>query len=307
MSLRRISGWSTLAIAGCCAQLPAAIPASTAKRDPKTLQILTWNIFMMPPISFQSPSNQRRAAAIADELAKLDYDILCLEKVFDGCAQETLEAALGARYPHRFGPANDGFSLKSNSGVMVFSKIPLGDYRELEFDDKTDVEVLSRKGAIMLSGSIADHRFHLVATHLQGDDAPYYRPEHQKVRDRQLLQIAELVEQHADPDATLFLCGDLSTPRDNPSYRRLLRLLELENGPEQRITLHDDKSVNDMAQDDTKRKAELDYVLVRAKSRVTGRWVRHVIRHDGWDDGGRKDLSYRYAVGGTFTFDEVME
>jgi endonuclease/exonuclease/phosphatase family metal-dependent hydrolase len=292
-------------MAGCCAQAPAAIPASNAPRDPKTLGILTWNVFMMPPISFQSPSNQRRAAAIAEELAKLDYDILCLEKVFDACAQETLEGALAQRYPHRFGPANDGFSIKSNSGVMVFSRIPLSGYREIEFDDKVDVERLARKGAIMLSGTFAEHPFVLVATHLQGDDAPNYRPEHQKVRDRQLLQIAELIEAHGDPNATLFFCGDLSTPRGSPSYQRLLRLLDLENGPASRITLHDDLSVNDMARDDTKRQAELDYVLVRPKVPLKGRWMRHVIRHEGWDDSGRKDLAYRYAVGATFTFEVI--
>jgi endonuclease/exonuclease/phosphatase family metal-dependent hydrolase len=304
MTLRLPLWFGLLAIGGCCTELPAAIHGQNTPRDARTLEILTWNIWMMPRISRSSPSNSERAAVIAEELAKLNYDILCLEKVFDGCSQKILEAALGEIYPYRFGPANDGCSIESNSGVMVFSRIPLENYRELEFVDKTDVEILSKKGAVMVSGRVADHPFDLVATHLQGDDAPEYRPAHQEVRDRQLLQIADMVKQQGDPNATLFFCGDLSTPRDNPSYQRLVDMLELENGPESRITLEDDRTANDLAPDDTKRRAELDYVFVRPRSRITGRWTRHVIVHPGWDDSGRKNLAYRHAVGATFTFED---
>jgi hypothetical protein len=45
---------------------------------------------MMPWFTFQSPRNKDRAAAIAAELLKLDFDILCLEKAFDGGARDVL-------------------------------------------------------------------------------------------------------------------------------------------------------------------------------------------------------------------------
>ena len=70
------------------------------------LKILAWNIWMMPGLSFQSPSNAARAAAIGDQLKDLDFDIVCFIKAFDAPARSELRHKLGKRYPHRYGPLN---------------------------------------------------------------------------------------------------------------------------------------------------------------------------------------------------------
>ena len=124
---------------------------------------------MMPAFTFQSPLNTRRAAAIAASLGELDYDIVCFEKAFDGAAREVLSKALGERYPHRYGPANSGFSLKVNSGVWVFSRFPLTVIRQIQFRDCAGIECLSRKGAMLLEGTFKGHAFQIVAAHLQGE------------------------------------------------------------------------------------------------------------------------------------------
>jgi hypothetical protein len=277
------------------------------------LRLLTWNIFMMPAWTLQSPGNQRRAAAIAAELLELDYDILCFQKAFDGGARDVLWKALRARYPHRYGPANSGFSIKIGSGVWVLSRAPLSGYREIEFRESAGIEKLSRKGAMMLAGVHEGNRFQILATHLQGDDAPYFRPDRQKVRDRQTQQIrAELVLPRAEPGVPLFVCGCFGTPRfeerdasrETESYRLLLRTLDAENGPLTRITLDDALRRNDMAQDNKGRTSEQDYVLVRPNGRqVHTEWTRLILRRRGWDGPrGRRDLSYRYAVGAEITF-----
>jgi hypothetical protein len=76
------------------------------------------------------------------------------------------------------------------------------------------------------------------------------------------------------------------------------------NGPEERITLDDHRVHNDLANDDSGRQAELDYILVHDPwNRVRGHWDRIIFRNQTWDGPhGRRDLSYRYAVGATFTF-----
>lgn len=61
----------------------------------------------------------------------LGYDILCFQKAFDGAAVEILQGALGEAYPYAFGPANDWFSLKPNSGVWVLSRNPLVNHAEI--------------------------------------------------------------------------------------------------------------------------------------------------------------------------------
>jgi len=290
----------------------ALSPQPIAEHAPE-LKVLTWNIFMMPPWTFQSPHNTARAQAVADELLKLDYDVLCLEKAFDGAARAVLDHALASQYPYRYGPANPACFPLTDSGVWVLSRIPFSDYRDIEFADSAGVEVFARKGAMMLSGVVSGHPFQLIATHLQGDDVAAYQPDHQQVRDRQMTQIrAELIARYADPDVPLILCGDFATPRfdpDNPGqlsggYTHMLATFEAENGPEYRITLDDALSRNDMATDDSGRIDELDYVLLRNGGRdVRGAWTRHVLRHPGWDGPhGHRDLSYRYAVGAVFRF-----
>lgn len=270
------------------------------------LRILTWNIWMMPWFTFQSPGNRRRAAAIAEELLKLDADILCLEKVFDRGARDVLVKTLGSRYPHRYGPANSGFNLKVNSGVWVLSKFPLPRRREIQFRDSTGIESASRKGAMLLAGNFHGHPFQIVATHLQGESGSSYTEAHQRIRDRQFLQIRdELLTPYSDPSAPLFLCGDLDTPRHSEGYRFLMDTFgNPGNGSEYRITLDDNRSRNDLAMDNKGRTDELDYILVRPGSaNLSTEWSLRIILRPGWDGKTtRQNLSYRHAVEAAIDF-----
>lgn len=48
----------------------APAPARAEAAEPSTLSILTWNVFMMPRWTRESPGNEERARAIASELLK---------------------------------------------------------------------------------------------------------------------------------------------------------------------------------------------------------------------------------------------
>ena len=274
-----------------------------------TLSILTWNVFLMPGWTHESPDNDARSHAIAVELLRLDYDILVLEKVFDRGAGDILRKALRERYPFQFGPLNDWrCSLKLNGGVFVFSRIPVAGYHAITFRDSADIEIFSRKGAMLLSGEQNGHPFHIVATHLQGDEGSSKRC--QRVRNSQLDQIAtELLMPFADPANPIFIAGDFVTPRwqggnvrsETAAYLLMLIMLKAQNGPGARVTLDDDRQHNELASDDTKRQAELDYVLVRHNNHdVRGLWERLILRHPWGSSPVRQDLSYRYAVGAHF-------
>lgn len=303
-------------LAACCPpdpKDPSRIVRSPPPVSGDALKLLTWNVFLMPSWIGESPKNDTRGDAIAEVLSGLDYDILALEKVFDRWTRYDLTDALREKYPYQYGPANYCCGVTLTSGVMVMSRIPLTDYHEIEFHRLAGFEKLSRKGAMLLTGEFKGHRFHLVATHLQGDDGPSFNAEHQAIRNEQMQQIRdELLAKYADPAIPWFLCGDLSTPRFWPEggavpgvdYTKMLATFGARNGPDYRITLDDDLAHNDLASDDKKRTAEMDYILVRPNgSAVTGTWERLILRRRGWDGAhGRQDLSYRYAVGAAFTF-----
>ncbi len=300
----------------CPAGLVATPPAPSIGEPrlpagPAQLKILTWNIWMMPWFTFQSPHNQKRARAIAEELLNLDLDILCLEKAFDGGARAVLSKALGARYPYRYGPTNSGFSLKVNSGVWVLSRIPLSGLHEIQFRDCAGVECASRKGAMLLSGTFEGHAFQILATHLEGEPGARYTSERQEIRNRQMAQIRDdLLTPFAMPGAPLFLCGDFDTPRRDPAnpaqessgYRFMLRTFDAQNGPGDRVTFDDNCSRNDLAMSNQGRADELDYILVVPRGvNLVPVWRRQILRRPGWDPR-RQDLSYRYAVGASIQF-----
>jgi endonuclease/exonuclease/phosphatase family metal-dependent hydrolase len=315
-------GFLTALVAAGCAgarQLfPVSIPDprvfnACGSDDGNAFTVLTWNIFMMPEWLGESPRNLPRAAAIAAALLEHDFDILCLQKVFDDAAREVLEGALAEKYPYNYGPANDSSSLKLNSGVWILSRHSMTDYQTIQFDACANVECWSRKGAILVSGSCGEAPFRLIATHLQGEEGPSFTAAHQRVRDLQMAQIHEqLVLPHREPGVPFVFCGDFGTPRftddgheETASYRGMLRTFDAENGPEARITLSDSLIDNDMATDDTHRQNELDYVLVSPNGcPVTVERARRVFRRQGWDvpPSVRSDLSYRYAVSARIRF-----
>jgi endonuclease/exonuclease/phosphatase family metal-dependent hydrolase len=270
---------------------------------------------MMPPWVHLSPRNDERASAIAAELLEHDFDIVCLQKAFDASAREIIEAAVTARYPHRYGPANDSCGLKLNSGLWVLSRHPLTDYRAIEFDACGGVECFARKGALLVSGACRRTPFRLVVAHLQGEEGPRFTEEHQRIRDAQMKQIRDaLVTPYLEPSVPFLLCGDFGTPRfsdegdrETESYRRMLANFGAENGVEARLTFADDKSANGLAVENSGRRNELDYILLRANgARVDVQRALHIFRRGGWDSPGsaRHDLSYRYAVGARVTIDD---
>jgi endonuclease/exonuclease/phosphatase family metal-dependent hydrolase len=314
-----IAGLVTAVGDQACARCPevtitAPTPGSAdACEGAATLSILTWNVWMMPPWTLTSPRNGPRAAAIAAALLERDFDIICLQKVFDGGARAVLEGALAERYPYRYGPANDWISLELNSGVWVLSRHCLSDCREIEFGECDDVECYSRKGALLLSGCRGGRQFRLIATHLQGEEGPAFTPLHQCLRDEQAIEIRRrLLEPYLEPGVPFFICGDFGTPRftddgrfETPSYRRLLTNLGAQNGSEARITYDDVPRDDDLAEEKTGRKNELDYIFLRSNGcDVTVERRVHHFTHAGWDSGcpPRHDLSYRFALGADITF-----
>lgn len=264
---------------------------------------------MMPEWVGESPLNQRRAAAVARTLLEEDFDIVCLQKVFDAGARAVLEESLSARYPYRYGPANDGCLLLS-SGVWVLSRHPLTDYQAIEFAECSSWECFSRKGALLVSGTCGHTPFRLIATHLQGEEGPVFTPENQTVRELQMIAIRDhLIVPNVEDHVPFIVCGDFGTPRfadsggnETTSYRRMLAILGVENGRERRNSL--DEVNNELAKAPTARQNEVDYVLVQDNGfdlRVERR--RHVFKDSSWDpEQHRCDLSYHYAISATLTF-----
>lgn len=134
---------------------------------------------------------------------------------------------------------------------------------------------------------------------MQGEDGP--KDQNQPIRDKQIAQIArELIAGSADPSLPMFICGDLNTQRRDRrgSIQRVRELeahgrdLRVRNSPEFLVTLDDRRVHNDLANYDTGRVAELDYILLRrAGQAITGSLARCIVAPAGLGRTGRAKRS----------------
>ena len=234
-----------------------SVNKSIVKRD--ALKILSWNIYMLPHCSLIK-GNARRAKAIAQELSGLRYDIIVFQEAFDYRARIIIGNVLKSEFPYMYGPANEScFSLRTNSGVWILSRIPLKKIKEIEFKSRFGIDAMARKGAVLFEGNWNNHEFQLIGTHLQADSPD-------EVRREQCKEIyCNLLRQYFKKDVPQLVCGDFNIEEaDTANYNYMLRVLHAENGQmDGKIKVSYDEIDNQLAKRPNGTKQLIDYVLVR--------------------------------------------
>jgi len=227
--------------------------------DKHLLKILTWNIYMLPFCS-RIHKNCKRAMAIAKEIPGYAYDIIVFEEAFDHQARKILSQQLKDYYPYMYGPANkSSFSLRTNSGIWILSKIPLQQLEQIEFKNRFGIDALARKGAVLFEGQWQGQPFQLLGTHLQNDSPD-------SVRYGQCHEIAEkLLKKYTKLDTPQIVCGDFNIEfAKNMTYGKMLKILDAENGSlKGELQTSFDEVNNNLAQKENGERQLIDYVLVR--------------------------------------------
>lgn len=192
-----------------------------------TLKIVSWNIHMLPyffvlPIS----KKRKRTKLIGEEFNhNYDYDIIVLQEVFHKTNRRLLKRKLKKKYPYQYGPPNrKRLSLKTNSGLMVFSKRPLIYKASVQFDVATSFDnKLARKGAMLLEGEFNGNLFQIINTHTQGNPPI--------INGHQFHQIYDgLIEPYEKENVPQLLCGDMNCSSKIPTdYNQMLKIFHIEN------------------------------------------------------------------------------
>ncbi|MEI6679956.1 MAG: sphingomyelin phosphodiesterase [Mariniphaga sp.] len=223
------------------------------------LKILTWNIYMLPFCS-KIHKNCKRAVAIAKEIPGYDYDIIVFEEAFDYQARKILRDQLKGYYPFMYGPANkSSFSLRTNSGIWILSKIPLQKLEQIKFKNRYGIDALARKGAVLFEGEWQGQPFQILGTHLQNDSPD-------SVRYGQCHEIADkLLRKYAKMDIPQIICGDFNIEFvEKVVYGKMLKILDAENGSlNGDLQTSFDEVNNKLAFRKNGKKQLIDYVLVR--------------------------------------------
>jgi phospholipase C len=204
---------------------PASKPEALAAEDQSGLNILSWNIAMLPIFDFVQ-TGKNRADRIGSALQNKDFDLILFQEAFTWKARRDIYRNLRKQFPFQYGPANTGGAIRINSGLWILSRIPLKVIREYQFSATRGLDRISRKGAVLLQGTVNDQVFHIIGTHLDSNEMD------PTVRFAQLNELKDnLIEPYSNPGIPMIICGDFNTDRDFPEqYKGILQILDCEDG-----------------------------------------------------------------------------
>ena len=233
-----------------------------------TLKILSWNIYMLPRFALIT-GKRKRAKVIPEVLNELDYDILVLQEAFHIGTRRVMRRKFRKAYPYQYGPANHKWTpVITNSGIWIWSKIPLRPLEEIDYSLCQRDDCFARKGAFLLAGNWYGQEFQVLGTHMEA--GPY------RIKDTQYWEVRHLIDRHQQPGVPQILCGDYNTKRrDTAQYEEMLYVLDVENGP----ILSDLKTTSGGG-------AYIDYIFIRDNGLEIDSVGRYI--HDYTHPWGRK-------------------
>ncbi|CAN5429119.1 hypothetical protein BH20CHL6_BH20CHL6_17910 [soil metagenome] len=302
---------------------------------PGPLRLMTYNVQLLPLIAgvFEgtvsvpqallglfpkgATDSIARAEAAAKDLLAIPVrerpHVIGLNEVFSEDGRSTLIDALQPVWPHVIESVHEG-DLEEDAGLMVFSQLPLqslpngSDRAERFYSTDAGDDSWASKAAVLVQVDTPVEATTLVFTHLQasyiGED------QHRAVREAQLREVRELVEEVLGPDpgvwAHVIVAGDLNVRGDagmksdewfdifdRPGHPFGERFADgwIEMRPPNESRDHDPGSTHRVRA--TQEEMRLDY-LCRLKPLDAHELVAHHMRV------GHRDVSDHYALEGLF-------
>jgi endonuclease/exonuclease/phosphatase family metal-dependent hydrolase len=294
MNWMRILIWALIGHASCAtlsAQVSGMAPVMLQNAEIQPLRVLSWNIYMLPKFA-KITGKRQRAHVIAAQMQPSDFDILVFQESFLGDARRIIGKALRDSFPHQYGPANRKFSIKTNSGIWVLSKLPLKVLEEIDFVECAGFDdCFARKGALLLAGEFNEKPFQILGTHLQagGPDA---------IRKSQFAEMRSLLNRHKQAEVPQIIAGDMNTGHtDTASYREMLSILEAEDGPlSVKLPTVQGGYPNDLHSDGVRSFRVIDFVFYRANGSPANKIEREMPHFQAPWSRKHKDLSDHFPV-----------
>ena len=196
------------------------------KGNSTELNVLTWNVQMLPRIGSLFSSDLRkmqeeRTDWIIEYLKNSNFDVVLLQECFDRDFIQSISKELAGEYPFQTTPRRPIWYKLSN-GLMILSRHPMSIENEISFSYAAQSDVFASKGAILAKIQIDTHAIFVVNTHLQAD---YETRRHQAIRKKQLSEIKKNLLQGMNPTMDkLLIGGDLNVEENivDEEYKELI-------------------------------------------------------------------------------------
>ncbi len=252
--------------------------------DSVELKVLSWNIYMLPPLIFFN-GKRKRARAIGQLLAESDYDIIVFQEAFHRGARRELKRCLQEDYLYKIGPANRRYiSLRVSSGVWILSKIPIKKVENICFKERSGFDNrMARKGALMIEGEKNGQAFQIIGTHLNSGGTPELR----------LSQVRaiwdELMLPFQKENVPQIICGDFNIKKGTNTYKEMMNILKAEDGKLHSTPNTTYEPTNDMNK--TQREHIIDYIFYKNNGKNTLSTIRKVPKIQYQWNKNHKDLA----------------
>ncbi|MFL2585910.1 MAG: endonuclease/exonuclease/phosphatase family protein [Parvicellaceae bacterium] len=204
------------------------IPFNTkASESNDTIQIVSWNIQMLPdifaPFSKRLRKKQKiRCPKIIQYLNASDFDIVILQEVFDKQRVNELEDGLKVIYPHILRPIKEGASLKLSSGVMILSKYPTELIDHVIFGVSKKSDWGAQKGCSLIKVKINNRSILVGGTHLDSKSEVSRNMQYHITKE-------QIIKPYFNDSVPMFLAGDFNTIKSSKDYEKMITLFDLEN------------------------------------------------------------------------------
>ena len=191
-----------------------------------------------------------------------------------------------------------------NGGIIVFSKYPIIEQKELCFQNSAFVDKYSAKGAQYLKIDKFGKKYNIIATHMnasydiiRGQTAKMCKGK--TARYKQIDEISEFIDSINIPDTEpLIFAGDMNIDRyrDADEYKNMIDVLNMTNPPNQGYIYTYDQIANTRTQMNQGNRL-LDYILYSKKHKKPTRSSSTInkLYYEG-------DVSDHYPVVGMFMF-----
>jgi endonuclease/exonuclease/phosphatase family metal-dependent hydrolase len=258
---------------------------------PEKIKILSWNIYMLPSIVMVK-GKADRAQAIGEVLRNSDYDVIVFQEAFQRRARKKIYQQLKEAFPYQTGPANQKLiSLKTNSGIWIFSKHSIAASKSIIFNSRSGIDAFSRKGGLIAEITIGKTPIQIAGTHLQNAGQAW-------IRQSQCVEFYNrLLKPFQKEGVPQVLCGDFNINREKEEYTFMLQTLKAEDGNlvgDQHHTY--DRQLNDLHVEPGNKKDLIDYILIRDQNHQILHTTRQIKMIKKPWHARHADLSDHYAL-----------
>lgn len=198
----------------------------TSENYDKSLNILSWNVYMLPkPIKFSLQA--LRSQMIAEQLKNTNYDFIILQEAFTSDFRDLVIQELSHQYPYNYHLDRDNnFYHFFCSGLLLLSRYPMKIFDCIYFDNSKGADKFAAKGAVLFEAQLPNGCVVQVgATHLQASR------QHGPIRLMQLSQIKNLLQKYQTQNVAQILVGDLNIDFSEIDFSRGLDLLKMKHAP----------------------------------------------------------------------------